>query len=569
MKTRTLLLFFSIIWVGLNAQQINVGIEKSAGDCLLQSNCESNTVCFDLTVEIDEPGWELRSYNIWVSYPSPPLFTYNSDNACVTQNGGDTDNNQEGQYRVGGVNGSYMLEEGVNNTFHSICFGYADNPQIEDSLISVGGTAKVYGFPFESTITVRNTQTGETVGFSITSVSSAPIRLDHKHLMDVDNGWSGISTYMEPDLTNIETIMSPALDDLVLMYNLTEGIYSPGNNINTIVNWNYKSGYIVKVTDDITLNICGTKPQNKSINLMSGWNVIPVLDDANVPVGDVFDALGENLVIVKEIAGYRMYYPAYGITSLNSLESGKAYFVRVNEACQITFPESTDKNPSDNQTWYFEQVSPWGPVYKTPESHVFCFSDESTGKFETGDLIGAFDQQGRCTGIMEILDSKQAFAVSVFGDDETTSEKDGMNESEPVAFTLFRTSTGEMLNLNLAFAENSPCEGNFISKGISIVKDVLISSTGTGINNYLSGVDMQVFPNPTDGETRAKLTGDVKIDGTMIITDSRGRMLSKKEHTHQRGVSFGTFDFSAYSPGVYYLRYYSDNYINIQKIVVK
>jgi hypothetical protein len=208
-------------------------------------------------------------------------------------------------------------------------------------------------------------------------------------------------------------------------------------------------------------------------------------------------------------------------------------------------------------------------VYKTPESHVFCFSTEAAANFETGDLIGAFDQQGRCTGMMEMLDRKQAFSVSVFGDDETTDAKDGMNESESVAFVLFRTSTGDMLNLDISYADNSPQEGNFVSNGISIVKDVLISTTGTGLNNFLSGVNLQVFPNPTDGETSIKLSGDVKIDGKMVITDGRGRLLYETTHVHNGGVSFRDFNFSDYANGVYYLRLYADNYINIQKIVVK
>lgn len=569
MKTRAILIFVSFFWIGLNAQQINVNINKSAGDCLLESNCETNTVCYDLTLNIDEPAWQLRSYNVWINYPVPPLFSYNSDNSCVTQNGGDTDNNQYGQYRVGGVNGTYPLEAGTENTFHSICFEYTDGNLITDSLIYVGGTTLVFGFSFESTITLMNTQTGETKGFVLQNQNAIPIQLDNKHSLGVDNGWSGVSTFMEPDVTNIETIMAPVENDLVLMYNLTEGIYSPQNNINTIVNWNYKSGYIIKVNDGQMLNICGAEPQNKSINLMAGWNVIPVLDDEDVPVEEVVSGLGDNLVIVKEIAGYRMYYPAYGINSLSSFTPGKAYFIRVHEAAQITFPEQSDKRPDSNQNYYFEEISPWEPVYKTPESHVFCFNSEASGRFETGDLIGAFDQQGRCTGIMEMLDEKEALAVSVFGDDETTDVKDGMTASEAVSFVLFRSSTGELLNLDLSFTNDSPNKENFVSNGISIVKDVLVSTTGTGINNYLSGIDLQVFPNPTKGKTNVKLVGDVLIDGKMVLTDSRGQLIDESKHLHEGGVTYRTYNFSKYSPGVYYLRLYSENYLNIQKIVVK
>jgi hypothetical protein len=569
MKTRIIFVFLTVIWLGLNAQQISVNIQKSEGECLLSSNCENNTICYDLTLEIDEQNWELRSYNIWIHYPMPPYLNYNSDNACVSQNGGDTDNNLYGQYRVGGVNGAYLLQAGVENAIHSVCFEYDDGNMILDSLIHVGGTAMVFGFPFESTITLRNTTTGETAGFTITSENTTAIQLDNKQILGVENGWSGISTWMDPDQTDIVDIMSDVVDDLVVMYNLTEGIYSPEHNINTINNWNYKSGYIVKVSDDLALNFCGSEPESKSINLMAGWNVIPVLSKTNVPTQEIFEELGDNLIIAKEIAGYQLYYPEFAINSLSSLETGKAYFVKVNESCTITFPEMLDKTPSTNQAYYFDMISPWEAIHETPESHVFCFADHAISNFETGDLVGAFDQQGNCTGIMEILNNKDAFAVSVFKNDPQTELKDGMDESEFVAFKLFRSSTGEEYNLDLAFAENSPAEGNFVNNGISIVTDVLISTTGTGINNYLSGVDLQIFPNPTLGETKFKLSGDVHIDGKIILTDSRGRLIFDAEHEHKGGVTFEEFDFSAYSPGIYYLRLSAENYINIQKIVVK
>lgn len=569
MKTRAILVLMSLIWQGLFAQQIDVNIQSSSGECLLQSDCENNTICFDLTLEVDEPGWELRSYNIWVQYPSPPLLSYNSDNACITQNGGDTDNNQNGQYRIGGVNGNFILEPGVHYPLHSICFDYADGSLILDSLIAAGGTAMVYGFPFESTITLNNTATGETEGFVITSLSSTQIQIDNKQILGMESGWSGVSTWMEPDFANIESIMSPVIDDLVVMYNLTEGIYSPENNINTINNWNYKSGYIIKLNNGASLNICGAEPENKEINLMAGWNVIPVLNKQNVPVESVFDPLGPNLVIVKEIAGYQVYYPEFSINSLSTLEPGKAYFVKVLESCTITFPEQLDKSSSNNQAYYFELISPWSLTNGTPESHIFCFENNVISKFRTGDLIGAFDQSGHCTGIMEILDDKNAFTVSVFGNDAYTEAKDGMNESELVAFTLYRTATGETYNIDLAFREDSPCGAYFVPNGISIVKDVLMSTTGTGINNYLSGVDLQIFPNPTHGETNFRLSGDVKIDGNLILTDSKGQLIFNVNHLHDGGVTFREFDFSDFGTGVYYLRLISENYLNIQKIVVK
>jgi len=569
MKTKVILIILTFVWVGLKAQTFSLGIKESAGNCLLQSSCDDQTICYDLFIQIEEPNWAIRSYNIWFQYAPPPLLSYNSDNACLIQNGGDTDNNVEGKYRVAGVNGSALLNPNVAVTLHSICFEFTDGNLILDSLIRAGGPALLYGFPFESTITFVNTITGQTSPLSVTSVASIGIELKNKQIIDVSQGWSGISAWMQPTEPDIVDMMSPAVNNLVLMYNLTGGIYFPQNNINTINNWNYQSGYIIKVTNGVSLDICGTEAENKSVQLSAGWNIIPVLSRSEVPVEDIFDALGNNLVLVKEIAGYQLYYPAFSINSIGSLKPGKAYYVKVLSACTINFPEATDTKASLSQNFYFEQISPWNPIVKTPNSHLFCFEMAKPGIFETGDLIGAFDQNGVCTGMMEILDSNNPFAVPVFANDETTDAKDGLNESEEIAFRMWRPSSGEEFNLELVFDENSPSQGFFVSNGISFVKDIKMNTSGITINNFLSGVELNVFPNPTTGDLTLKLAGDVVIEGKTVFTNSSGQMLFKKDIKHIGGISKHDFDFSSYPAGAYYLRTISKNYYNIQKIIVE
>ena len=134
---------------------------------MLATDCQTNIACFDLIISINEPDWEFASYNIWTEYPAPPVMSYSSDNACLTQNGGDTDNNPAGQYRVSGINGITHLQPNVPTVFHSICYSYPDENTIQDSVIASGGTLNLYGFPFYSTITLVKHSLGNTVGITI------------------------------------------------------------------------------------------------------------------------------------------------------------------------------------------------------------------------------------------------------------------------------------------------------------------------------------------------------------------------------------------------------------------
>jgi hypothetical protein len=132
--------------------------------------------------------------------------------------------------------------------------------------------------------------------------------------------------------------MAAIADDLLMMYNAAGELYKPAFGENTIVDWNSFDGYYVKLDNEVTLNICGSPVENKTLNLVEGWNVIPVLSDVDVAVADVFDAVSDKVVVIQEIAGAKLWYPGYSIYSLEMLITGKAYLVKVNEDVEITFP---------------------------------------------------------------------------------------------------------------------------------------------------------------------------------------------------------------------------------------
>ncbi|MDD3527132.1 MAG: hypothetical protein PHX39_09315, partial [Bacteroidales bacterium] len=168
MKKKLLpLLFFLAFGVITYAQNVTIDIQESANGCGLATDCENNVACFDLIITINQPNWELASYNIWTQYPKPTTMSYANDNACITQNGGDTDDDFNGQYRVAGINGVTLLQPNVPTIFHTICYDYLDEDIIRDSVIAVGGKLSVYGFPFSTTVTLSHTITGATAGLTI------------------------------------------------------------------------------------------------------------------------------------------------------------------------------------------------------------------------------------------------------------------------------------------------------------------------------------------------------------------------------------------------------------------
>lgn len=149
-------------------------------------------------------------------------------------------------------------------------------------------------------------------------------------------GWTGLSTYVIPDDPDLESIFSARTDKIDMLYNF-DGKYVPSAGINTLGEWDPWSGYIAKFNDVISFSFSGQLNLNREVTLDIGWNLMPILAPCDVDVDSIFAAL--DVVLVKQVAGYRLYWPDMSINTLQTLSPGKAYFVLMNSPGTITFPD--------------------------------------------------------------------------------------------------------------------------------------------------------------------------------------------------------------------------------------
>lgn len=147
-----------------------------------------------------------------------------------------------------------------------------------------------------------------------------------QQILNVPMGWSGLSSYLVPADPALETIFGEVMDQVVIVQN-SDGIFWPDQSINTLGNWDSFSGYTIKTSSAVTLSIDGEPAAPHAIQLHAGWNLMPVLSPCPVSVDELFDAFPGELVIVKEIAGTGIYWPAQGISTLPALLPGRSYFV--------------------------------------------------------------------------------------------------------------------------------------------------------------------------------------------------------------------------------------------------
>lgn len=300
-------------------------------------------------------------------------------------------------------------------------------------------------------------------------------------------GWGGISFPVVPTDPDVETIFEPVVDDLIILSSML-GVYWPAQNINSIGNWNADEGYKIKVEGDVILSVNGTRPVDFSVTLLQGWNILPVISQADVLAANVLNV--PELIIAKEIAGNRVYWPSQSVFTLVTLETGKAYMIKVSADVTISFSSKGLNGGFKIPSGKGIENSPWQTVKPTPGSHVVAISELFSRQFSHNDLLGVFDKYGKNAGVVRLGSSHEALVV--YADDPLTPEKDGMVQGEEMIFRMYCHETGQITDIQAVFNPEMPdCYGAFTPEGLSAV------DFKTGIaDNLLNKNSIQVYPNP-------------------------------------------------------------------------
>lgn len=155
-------------------------------------------------------------------------------------------------------------------------------------------------------------------------------------IIEIPEGWSGISGFINPVNPDIETILAPIINELEIIYT-NDGIFCPQGGINTLEFWNPEKGYFIKTNAATTLIIDGAENSNLTLQLNAGWNTIPVKTNCEISTSIINNLIGDDLVIISEIAGLKVYWPEAGVSKLEKLIPGKAYRIFVSNETTFTF----------------------------------------------------------------------------------------------------------------------------------------------------------------------------------------------------------------------------------------
>jgi PKD repeat protein len=378
------------------------------------------------------------------------------------------------------------------------------------------------------------------------------------------DGWSGISTYINPLDVAIDELLSPLGPNLLFSMNHS-GIYWPSENTNTINNWNPFDGLIVKMAAGDTLRIVGEVYLNDQVEISAGWNILPVVNSCGENTVTMHQKLGDTLILIKEIAGTNVFWPGYGINTLEQLEPGKSYYSLTNFETSYQFRfcdgDADFKASMENQITF----NPWNDFRMTPQSHIVAILPGTIQlPAHEGLSIGAFNKNGVCSGLLYIDDFSQteAYALVAFGHENQSSNISGFADGELMTFKLFGRKSQRNYNLEVTFNSSFPDEGNFSRNGISGISQVEV----TGISDEVLPIPgIFIYPNPGKGiffVDLSILTEPCQIE----VLNSRGEML-KPKLSNTNGVI--AIDLSGKAKGIYLVRFTSAQFTTSRKIVLR
>lgn len=371
----------------------------------------------------------------------------------------------------------------------------------------------------------------------------------------LSEGWTGLSSYILPEAGQIEDVLANIVDDIVIVQDM-QNAWWPAQGINTIGAWNPSSGYKIKISSEVSLQVAGYEEANKTINLAVGWNLIPVLSNNPVDCESLFSPVIDDLTIVKEVAGYGIYWPDEDIITLSILMPGKSYLVRVENAVSVTFPANTLGGSNNKTPQAGAMREDWDYSPPTGNSHVIAVPADIIQTFEIGDVIGVFNQEELCTGFFEIENLYESRALVAFGNDSITLVNDGMLGGEMMSFRLFRPSTNDDFLLTAEFDQNMPDQGYYENEGLSKFESLQIDYTG--ISEQLKKIN--IHPNPSNGVFHIIIDQPVNIS----VINAMGQTVLTNTFDNNFDV-----DLSGQGKGIYFINIKGEEVNVVRKLVVK
>lgn len=376
--------------------------------------------------------------------------------------------------------------------------------------------------------------------------------------------WQLVSSNILPVNTLVKNIFINNLNDFEYVKNQNGQIYYPLQNIDQIVNWNIKEGYLIYAKNDAILQIMGNTiiPSNYSYTFNANmWYMISYLPSDSRNVSSVF-ANTNSLILVKNDEG-KVYYPAFGINQIGNMKVGEGYQLAVSQNSQ-TFSYSNVASPpvgpvvpgiysEDEENYYQTEIS------KTGNSAVIIINND----LELYGEIGVFDGNDRLIG-HGMIDNVYS-SITIWGDNPATFEKDGAREKETLRIEFYDYNSKSVQKLDITQIFEMMTSKN-LGKELQYAKDAIYSIEFSKVTTSVSdnNSSFKIYPNPVKDILYISISGNDLFN--IEVFDLSGIKVLTKQFA-SKGQSTMKLDVSNFNTGTYIIRSIGNSGINTQKFI--
>ncbi|MDB2317473.1 hypothetical protein N9V23_01825 [Flavobacteriales bacterium] len=265
--------------------------------------------------------------------------------------------------------------------------------------------------------------------------------------IDLPSGWSMFSSYIVPSSVSFEDMLSPIIDSVIIAKDNNGNAYLVEYNFNGIGNMTVGQGYQIKTKSEVTLTLDGAyaNPEEHSIAIAAGWNMIGYLLVEAKSAADVLADMNAsgNLIIAKDYNG-NAYLPEYNFNGIGDMHPGQGYQLKTNNADDLSYATAAERSAS--KSVMLDEVKHFEKPSITDNNMTVVIEDAAWDAIPAdGSEVAAYDHAGNLIG--SAVYSSPVTVLSVWGDDATTSAKDGLSNAEVAKFKVWNAEDVKDFNV--------------------------------------------------------------------------------------------------------------------------
>ena len=393
---------------------------------------------------------------------------------------------------------------------------------------------------------------GETVIPAVLTVEDGPRPAERTLALDL--GWNMVSTNLQPEPENVVELMAPLVaDNLLLLMKDGQGrFYSPIFGFNNIPGWNVADGYLIKVDEDVELNLRGMSvAADEPIPLHDGWQMIAYYPREAVNAIVALSGIVESLIMAKDGDG-RFYSVAFGFSNMGDMREGNGYLLKMDGAADLVYTVPDRQNaferPPQEQKTYYRQLPTHANTGENMSLLVLSATEiqAEVAVYASGELVGS--------GVI----ADGACGIAIWGDDPTTENLDGATTGDELTVKIFTDGTESSATL-----EWHQGEGTYEADGFAAIELLLPNTTPKDFSLE------SAYPNPFNSLTEIAYNLSETGKVTISIFDLNGREISQLVNsTLTAGRHVTSWDAKGMSSGMYLIRLNAGGMERIGKLML-